>query len=337
MRLTEAPSDRADDPRALAYIVDHLEPGARIERQIEVSNGTGQRAELSLYPAEAAIDGGGFRAAEGRTANELAGWITVEPDAVVLGPGERAVATVSIAVPPGADDGERYGAVLAEHAPPATDGGVAVVTRVGIRVYLSVGGDEPASDFSITSLTGAGDDRGRHLAAVVTNTGGRALDLTGEATLTDGPGGLSAGPLPTPGATTLRPGDTATVRIPIDPALPEGPWTAGLTLRSGTLERSVTAPVRFVVAQTAPAGQPAPRAPTVVAEVAASSGAAASSAAGPLERLRALAEALVTGLAFPLILLVAIAVFLVLQDRLDRRDTKIGLAPMDADPLLNFE
>ena len=340
IRLTEAPSDRAADPRALAYIVDHVEPGTTIHRQIEVSNGTGERAELALYPTGAGIDGGAFRAAEGRTTNEVAGWISVEPRVVVLEPGGRAVATVTIAVPSGAESGERYGAVLAEHAPSvAGDGAVALVTRVGVRVYLSVGGDEPASDFVITSVTGSEDADGRHLAAAVTNTGGRALDLTGEASLTDGPGGASAGPLPTTGATTVAPGDRATVRIPVDPALAEGPWTAAVTLRSGTVERSGTGPaVFFGVIPTGPATEPPPPAPAPApVEEAVSTDVVASTAPSALDRLRALAEALLTGLAFPLLLLVAIGVFLVLQDRLDRRDTKIGLAPMDADPLLNFE
>jgi len=39
---------------------------------------------------------------------------------------------------------------------------------------------------------------------------------------------------------------------------------------------------------------------------------------------------------FPLVLLVVVAVFLLVQNRIDRKDPKLAAAPVDAEPLLGF-
>jgi hypothetical protein len=39
---------------------------------------------------------------------------------------------------------------------------------------------------------------------------------------------------------------------------------------------------------------------------------------------------------FPLLLLVVVAVFLLVQNRIDRKDPKLAAAPVDAEPLLGF-
>ena len=40
IKLLEAPTNRRDDPRARAYIVDHLVPGSVIKRRVQVENNT---------------------------------------------------------------------------------------------------------------------------------------------------------------------------------------------------------------------------------------------------------------------------------------------------------
>jgi hypothetical protein len=91
----------------------------------------------------------------------------------------------------------------------------------------------------------------------VRNTGARALDLSGELRLSDGPGGTSAGPFAVRLGTTLGPGDTSPVTIALDPKLPAGPWQAKLVLRSGTLEREATARISFPL-QAGSAAEPVP-------------------------------------------------------------------------------
>lgn len=246
IRLVDVPVDRGDDPRARAYVIDHLNPGATIERRVEVSNHTEAALSLSLYVAAASVEEGEFHFGDGRAENTLTTWSTVTPAAVTVAAGERAVATVSVNVPANAGSDEYYGVVWAE-ARSADATGVASAHRVGVRMYLSVGpGGEPPSDFEIRTLTASRDQEGRPiLSATVENTGERALDLSGEASMADGPGGLTAGPFAMDLGTTLAPGATAAATLRLDPTLPDGPWKATVTVRSGTLEKKAQATITF--------------------------------------------------------------------------------------------
>lgn len=257
IRLLEAPTARQDDPRARRSVVDHVKPGASFTRKFEVSNTTQNRRTIQIYAAAAEVQGGTFVPADGRTQNELSSWITVSQPSADLQPGQSVQPTMAIAVPGDAPQGERYAVVWAE-LPPRTPpgGGVAVVNRVGLRIYLSVGpGGEPAMDFRIESLTATRDkDKRPVVQASVKNTGGRALDLSGNLLLTEGPGGLRAGPFDANLGTTLAIGASAPVSVPLDPSLPDGPWKARIELRSSNTVRTAEATITFPSA----AGQSAP-------------------------------------------------------------------------------
>jgi hypothetical protein len=83
------------------------------------------------------------------------------------------------------------------------------------------------------------------VVASVRNTGGRALDMSGTLQLLGGPDGLSAGPFPATLGVTLGIGETEEVSISLGSGLPDGPWDAHITLRSGLLERSAAATITF--------------------------------------------------------------------------------------------
>ena len=258
IRIVDAPANRSDDPRARQYIVDHVAGGTTLVRRVEVSNDTEQTQTVQLYAAAAAIDNGDFQFGDGRETNELTGWTTVDSPSLSTPAGGTAQATVTIAVPVDATAGERYAVVWAElpgSTPP--DGGITTVNRVGVRIYLSVGsGAEPASDFTIPTFEARrGTDGSPVVAATVHNTGGRALDLSGDLLLTNGPGGLTAGPFAVELGTTLGIGGTEPVLVVLDPAIPPGPWDARMVLRSGTTQREATATITF---PTAPATAEAP-------------------------------------------------------------------------------
>jgi hypothetical protein len=251
IRLLEMPANRAGDPRAQVYIVDHLAPGAVIKRHVLVTNSSPVPQHIEVFPGAAAIDDHAFNALAGRAASELTSWISLDRTAVDLPPGGSEKVLVTIAVDPIASTGERYGVIWAEtSAPSNTPDNVLMVTRVGVRIYLDIGpGGEPPASFDISSLTPSRDGGGRpEVLATVHNTGGRALDMTGELSLSDGPGGVTAGPFPVSTAVTLLPGHTAGVRTALDEHLPDGPWKARLTLRSGFIERVVTATITFPAA-----------------------------------------------------------------------------------------
>jgi hypothetical protein len=254
LRLVDAPGSARDDPRARIYIVDHLNPGTTITRRIEVSNTTGSTARIALYPSAASIDKGSFLGAAGHTANDLSTWTSVVPGEPDVPAGGTLMANVTIAVPDDAPPGEQYGVIWAEaRSAPNTGGGVTQVSRVGIRLYVSVGpGGAPAANFTIDTLKAERSAGGEPtVVAAVHNTGGRALDMNGTLDLKSGPGGLSAGPFPAGLGTTLAIGATAPVTIALDRALPAGPWDARITLRSGLVEKSADATITFPAAGSA--------------------------------------------------------------------------------------
>lgn len=248
IRLTEAPSSRQDDPRARIYIVDHLAPGTTITRHVEVTNDSPVSRRVSIYPGPSRILDDAWSPLERGATSELTSWTSVGLERVRLAPHSSITVPVTIRVPRDASEGERYGVVWAQTA--STDPGqVKLVSRVGIRVYLSVSpGGEPATDFRIDAMTGVRSPDGRlQVLADVTNTGGRAVDLEGSLRLTDGPHSLSAGPFPVIEGTTLSPGDHGEVRVDLDKDLPLGPWHAVLQLRSGDQVRRAEADLTFPV------------------------------------------------------------------------------------------
>ena len=248
VRLLDAPAATQNDPRARSYIVDHLNPGSRIDRRIKIVNGTDIAQDFRLYPSAASVENDAFTTSPGEVQNDLTTWISVDQPAVSLEPGADADVLVSIDVPPDASEIEQYAVVWAEARPSDNSaGGIVNVSRVGVRVYLSVGpGNGPAADFTIDSLTPSRNSEGApELTTTVANTGGRALDISGSLTLADGPGGLSAGPNPIDKGTTIAPGGSASVSITLPPELPNGPWQATLELESGLVSREAVATITF--------------------------------------------------------------------------------------------
>lgn len=245
IRLVDAPVGREDDPRAQNYIVDHLAQGATITRHIELSSTSTEPVQVALYVAAATIEGGDFQFGEGHAENDLTDWSKVDPGSVSVPANGTIQAAVTIAVPTDAPSGEQYGVIWAEL--PGSGGTANVVNRVGVRIYLSVGeGSEPASDFTIDELVAKkGDDGTPMVETKVTNTGGRAIDLTGSLILENGPGALKAGPVNVSIGTTLAPGESAPAIVVLDKSLPDGPWDATITIRAGRLEHEATATFSF--------------------------------------------------------------------------------------------
>lgn len=250
VRLTQAPVALANDPRARIYIIDHVGPGATISRRMAVSNTADAPVRVELYGGPAVINGGDFIAEPQGQNNDLSTWINVSPNTLVVPAHGEATATVTIRVPTDASAGERYAVVWAQPPAATTNAGISEVNRVGIRVYLSVGeGSAPAIDFTINSLTASRDTSGTpYVKAFVRNIGGRALDLSGSLNLTNGPGGVRAGPFPAKLGTTLGIGQTEPVTIPLDRNIPSGPWTATVTLTSDQVTREAVATISFPTA-----------------------------------------------------------------------------------------
>jgi hypothetical protein len=136
------------------------------------------------------------------------------------------------------------------------------VNRVGIWMYVSIGpGGAPPSSFEIGTLTAQRSAAGEPLVvAKVHNSGRRTLEISGDLTLSRGPGGLGAGPFPVKLRTALGPDDSETVAVRLDKRLPRGPWRVHMRLTSGRIQREAVATIRFPstarppIAKVAPAG-----------------------------------------------------------------------------------
>lgn len=245
IRLADAPTDRKDDPRAHTYIVDHLHQGTTITRHVEVQSTVQQPTTVQLYAAAADLEDGQFSFGEGHAQNDLTDWTTIDPPSVTVPANGAVQAAVTIAVPTNATDGERYAVVWAEL--PGSGGQANQVNRVGVRIYLSVGeGTEPKTDFTIDALTAKRDRDGTPIIeTTVTNTGGRAIDLSGSLQLNNGPGSLAAGPFDVKVGTTLAPGATAPASVRLDKNLPDGPWDAVVTISAGRLSHEAKGRITF--------------------------------------------------------------------------------------------
>jgi hypothetical protein len=128
-------------------------------------------------------------------------------------------------------------------------------------MYVSIGpGGTAASNFAIGSVTATRSETGEPLVvAIVHNTGGRRLGISGDLTLTEGPGRLRAGPFPVKLESKLAPGDAASAAVPLDKRMPRGPWQAQIRLRSGSVQRTAVTTITFPAfagpAKPAPAGE----------------------------------------------------------------------------------
>lgn len=248
LQLLDIPAATQNDPRAQVYIVDRLAPGVEIQRRIQVQNNSNSLQSVRVYPGAATIDHGDFIGGNDPAVNELTTWTRIDQPQLELAAGEVTEAMVTITVPQDAPESEQYAVVWAEvRSAPAAGTNIIQASRVGIRIYLSVGpGNGAPADFSITSLTAGRDVHGNPtLTTLVTNTGGRTLDITGELSLVEGPAGLSAGPFPLQQSATIAPESHQNVVFTLNAELPNGPWDAQLKLKSGLVEREAVASITF--------------------------------------------------------------------------------------------
>jgi hypothetical protein len=256
IRLIPLAGASPNDSLGSSYVVDRLAPGASLTRSVEIDNTTHSIIDVSVYPAAASIVRGSFAFAPSNGGNELSSWTSVSHDLVRLAPGAEALDTLTISAPAGASSGERYGVLWAQvSATPAAGGGVTLVNRVGVRMYVSIGpGGGPSSSFTVGPLTAERSTSGaQFVVAKVHNTGQSTLDITGNLALSNGPDGLRAGPFAATMGTVVAAGVSEPVTVQLDSVLPRGPWRADLSLTSGLLQHSavdlITFPPHPVVAK----------------------------------------------------------------------------------------
>ena len=246
VRLLDVPANAVNNSRAREYVVDALAPGTTIHRRMEVSNSTTSAQQVTVYPAAATITHGSFIGAPARTGNDLSAWTTVSRPSLVIPAGGTAVDTVTVAIPATASPGERYAVVWASVSDVQAGGSIDLVNRTGIRMYVYVGGSNPATSFTVNTVTAQRDPHGHPLVqAQVHNTGGRAVDLSGTLTLSAVSGKLTGGPYPAQLGTTVAPGQSEPVSFVLTDQVGDGPWNASVTLHSGLNQQTFQARITF--------------------------------------------------------------------------------------------
>ena len=246
VRLVDVPEQALADPRARSYIIDELAPGTTVQRRVEISSTSDAPVDVAVYASAAGITDGSFIGADGQTANGLSSWTSLDRPTVALGAGAVATVMVTVAVPADAPPGEQYAVIWAQVAAPS-DGGVVVVNRVGVRMYVAVSGDNPlASAFTVDSMTASrGADGAAEVRVQVHNTGGRALDLSGSLSMVRSTGTVSVGPYTATLDPTLAPGESTSVAFAVTDQVDDGPWDATVDLASGVTTGSYTGQVSF--------------------------------------------------------------------------------------------
>ena len=238
-------------------------PGTSLRRRVEIINSTKASEDVVVYAAAAKIARGGFEFAAGDSQDELSSWTSVSQDLVQLAGGTDAFDTLTIAVPHNATSGESYAVLWAQVSTARTDeSGVRLVSRVGVRMYISVGpGGAPISNFAVGPLTAERSRTGQpFIVAEVHNTGHSTLDVSGDLTLSQGPGDLGAGPLAAKVGTDLSPGRSERATVPFGEDIPLGPWRAELVLTNGVVHRSAEATITFPKLAAASTGRAGPSA-----------------------------------------------------------------------------
>lgn len=125
-------------------VTAQVRPGDRLARRIQVGNTGDDPIHVELYPAAATVVEGRFVFGDGRRQNELSRWITVRPASFELPPRTGGRATLAVNIPADAAPGARRAMVWAEL--PGSGGPTGVVSRIGIRVHLTVEAPRPDRD-----------------------------------------------------------------------------------------------------------------------------------------------------------------------------------------------
>jgi hypothetical protein len=248
IRLLAPTGTPSSNPLASSYIVARLAPGEVLSRTVEIDDRSETSMNVALYVAAAKVVAGQFEFAARGASNDLTNWTSIASSSIRLAPESDAVDTVTTRVPDDASAGTLYAVIWAAvSAAPARGSGITLVSRVGVRMYVSVGpGGAAPSNFALRALSAKRESSGDSLlVTTVHNSGANTLDLDGHLTLTHGPGGLHAGPFVARLGVVLAPGATEPASVILAPDFPRGPWTATLRVSSGTLSRSTSDTITF--------------------------------------------------------------------------------------------
>lgn len=178
--ISIAPTQASDpaDPRTKSWFVYSFAPGTTHEDSVSVRNDSDVTRTIKLY----AVDGyttaqGGFAL---RNQNDTKGtvgkWLILNQPELTLTAGQETVVKFMYNVPADAEPGDYAGGIVAEDTEKIQGRGVAIVKRVGARLYHMVPGDRNERIALIGSEMKEQNDE-RWFEATVENTGNVSIPL----------------------------------------------------------------------------------------------------------------------------------------------------------------
>ncbi|MDX1659026.1 MAG: hypothetical protein R3343_09420 [Nitriliruptorales bacterium] len=175
------PDRDVPEGRRSSYLIHDVSPGDVLEDRVEVVNLTNAPIQLLVESVDATLNAdGAFAPAGPGTRREAGAWIELERNSLEIAPLGAESVGVTITVPSTAPAGDHVAAIVVQREDPDLQGNVRVVNRVGVRVYLTVGGGGPLSrDFSIAGFRWAGTPTDLQFEVEIVNTGQLLVEPAG--------------------------------------------------------------------------------------------------------------------------------------------------------------
>ena len=216
-----------------------VEPGARFDKVINVSNRGTDPAHLSVA-VRAHVEDRPDIAAEG--------WFRTDPEEFDLGPGEGKQVSVQVNVPNDAKPGGRYATVFFRTSPRVMagkggrfSGGTGVGAEIGAVFLLTVRGPDLRLEGQLTKVVPVVTGPGRIGARVeITNTGNVHMFPAGQVEITDQAGNV-VGKFTLPETTAILPGDTRSFYLQGVQDVPDGGYHASGAIEYGWSEEQIKA------------------------------------------------------------------------------------------------
>jgi len=137
---------KPEDPRTENWFIYTLNPGESQTDELLVQNNTDETVNLLLYPADSTPStDGGFALKQMVEPREAVGkWVQLSEDKITLTAREQKSVPFTVTIPsePKPDVGEHTGGILIQRVEPPspTAGGFRLLTRVGVRMYVTIPG-----------------------------------------------------------------------------------------------------------------------------------------------------------------------------------------------------
>lgn len=130
-------------PSTRAWYQLELDPKETYAAEITIVNKTDVRKTFNLYATDATTTSDGiFTLSQKGVVNDLGGWITLAQNEITLEAKEQKNVPFKIDVPAFAQPGDHTAGIVVEESSSQNQEGVNIVSRIGVRVYLSVSGQE---------------------------------------------------------------------------------------------------------------------------------------------------------------------------------------------------